>query len=113
MISSEDAAFLDSWEKKREQEKNNPKPLLAGFSAGIALGIGVVILLESGLLERATMVANSRLSSLILVLAIGAIAAFMGIFYRKFRWEMMEQRYQELKAAQKKAETAAKSSLQP
>ena len=77
---------------------------------GIAIGVGVLVVLETGWFERANMVANSRLSSVVLVLAIMILSLFMAFFYRRFRWEMMEQRYQELKAAQKRLEKESQSS---
>ena len=42
------------------------------------------------------MVAYSQSSPWLLVIAIIAIAVFTGIFYKKYRWEMNEQRYKEL-----------------
>ncbi|MES2003363.1 MAG: hypothetical protein V4450_02490 [Bacteroidota bacterium] len=107
MLSRENEAFLVYWSQNRDKQKTSLRPLLAGLSAGLAIGIGVVVVLETGWFERANMVANSRLSSVILVLAILITSVFMGVFYRKFRWEMMEQRYLELLAAKNKAENQA------
>jgi hypothetical protein len=55
--------------------------------------------------------ANSKLSAFVLLLAIMAISLFLAFFYRKFRWEMMEQRYKELMAHKKRAETTAGKQL--
>lgn len=111
MLSRENEEFLAYWEKEGASQRTSLRPLLAGLSAGLAIGIAVALLLESGWYERASMVANSRLSSVVLVLAIAILSVFMGIFYRKFRWEMMEQRYQELKAAKSRAEKS--EAMQP
>ncbi len=111
MLSKENEAFLAYWEKNREQQLTSIRPLLVGLSTGLAIGIGVVLLLESGLFERATMVANSRLSSFVLVLAIVIVSVGMAFFYRKFRWEMMEQRFLELQATKNKAES--QTAMQP
>jgi membrane protein YdbS with pleckstrin-like domain len=77
---------------------------LLGLSGGFAIGIAMILVLESGWYTRANMEANSRLSSVILLIAILIISFFMAFFYRKFRWEMQEQRYLELLAAKNKAE---------
>jgi membrane protein YdbS with pleckstrin-like domain len=110
MLSRENESFLAYWEKNGESQRTSTRPLLVGLSAGIAIGVGVLVVLETGWFERANMVANSRLSSVVLVLAIMILSLFMAFFYRRFRWEMMEQRYQELKAAQKRLEKESQSS---
>jgi predicted permease len=64
----------------------------------------VIICIESGWYVRANMEANSKLNYLVLLLAILGISFFMAFIYRKFRWEMQEQRYLELLAAKKNAQ---------
>src|ERR1700755_2806804 len=99
MLSGENEDFLAWWPKNRDAERTSIRPFLMGLSAGFAIGIAVILVLESGWYERANMVANSTLSYLVLLLAILAVSLFMAFFYRKFRWEMQEQRYLELLAA--------------
>lgn len=111
MLSNENEVFLDWWEKNREKEKTSTRPFLVGLSTGFAIGAGVIIVLESGWYTRANMVANSRLSSGVLLVAILVISFFMAFFYRKFKWEMQEQRYLELRAAKNKTENTSPSSL--
>lgn len=111
MLSKENEEFLASWAKNREKEKTSSRPFFVGLSGGFTIGIAVIIVLESGWYTRANMEANSRLSSFILLLAILVISFFMAFFYRKFRWEMQEQRYLELLAAKNKAENQEASSL--
>jgi membrane protein YdbS with pleckstrin-like domain len=104
MLSHENEAFLAFWAENREKEKTSRRPFLAGLSGGFAIGVAVILVLESGWYTRANMEANSRLSSVILLIAILIISFFLAFFYRKFRWEMQEQRYLELLAAKKKTE---------
>ncbi|NCI46239.1 hypothetical protein [Sediminibacterium soli] len=104
MLSSEEESFIGYWEKNREAEKNSLRPFFVGLSGGFAIGIGTLLLLSAGWYERANMEANSRLSSFLLVFAILAISFFLAFFYRKFRWEMQEQRYRELLARKKKTQ---------
>lgn len=104
-MNSADEAFLTYWSENREQQRTSPRPLLIGLSAGFVIGIAIMLLLSSGWYERANMEANSKLSAFVLLTAIMAIAFFLAFFYRKFRWEMMEQRYKELEAYKNRVET--------
>lgn len=105
MISKENQAFLEYWAKNRVAARTSIRPLLIGVSAGLAIGVAILVVLESGWDTRANMVANSRLSSFVLLLAILLLSFFMGFMYRKFKWEMQEQRYLEIQASIKKAES--------
>lgn len=98
MLTPDEEKFLSWWPENGGLQKTSARPLIAGFSAGLVLGISIVVMLASGWDKRATMVANSQLSSIVLVLAIVIISVVMAFLYRKFRWEMQEQRYLELKA---------------
>jgi hypothetical protein len=111
MLSPENEVFLAWWAKNREKEKTSARPFMIGLSTGFAIGAGVIICLESGWFTRANMVANSRMSSVVLLIAILLISFFMAFFYRKFKWEMQEQRYLELLATKNKSENRAPSSL--
>lgn len=104
MLNSVDEAFLAYWPGNREQQKTSIRPFLIGLSAGFALGISLLLVLSTGWYERANMQANSRLSSIVFLLAILLISFFMAFFYRKFRWEMQEQRYLELLARKNRDE---------
>lgn len=103
-MTTDQERFVRYWAENREKEKRSLRPLLLGLSAGFAIGVGVLILLETGWFERAQMVANSRLSSVVLIMAFMGIALFMAFLYRRFRWEMKEQEYLELSAKRKNTE---------
>lgn len=104
MVPNDNDGFLAYWSENREKEKTSTRPFIIGLSSGFAIGVCVILLMESGWYERANMEANSRLNYLVLVLAIMGISFFMAFIYRKFRWEMQEQRYLELMAAKKNAQ---------
>lgn len=111
MQKNDNESFLAYWAANREKERTSFRPFFIGLSAGISIGVGVILILESGWYERANMVANSRLSSVVFVVAIMIISVFMAFVYRKFRWEMQEQRYMELLSAKKRRESGEPSSL--
>jgi L-cystine uptake protein TcyP (sodium:dicarboxylate symporter family) len=109
MLSVQEEKFLDYWEKNRDKEKRLLRQLFIGLPIGLLLGIGIMASLSSGWYERADMVANSQLNPNVLTIAIVAIAVFIGIFYKKYRWDMNEQHYRELlarKQAEEKAQAA-------
>ena len=111
MSLQDNETFLAFWAENREKEKTSSRPFMIGLSAGFAIGISVIGVMESGWYERANMEANSKLNYLVLLLAILSISVFMAFIYRKFRWEMQEQRYLELLAAKKNAQN--KAEMQP
>ena len=96
MNGIDDASFLTYWAENREKELTSKRPFLVGLSSGFAVGILIILVLQSGWYQRANMVANAGLSSFILLICILIISVFIAFIYRKFRWEMLEQRYLEL-----------------
>lgn len=104
MLSKEDESFLMYWSQNREKQRTSMQPFFIGLSAGIAMGVIILVCLTSGWFERADMVANSQMSSVIFMLAVVLLSLFMAFMYRKFSWEMKEQRYLELLATKKKQE---------
>ncbi len=106
-MTEKEAAFLKYWEENRFKENSVLKQFFPGLPIGLALGAAILLLLNSGWYVRADMVALSESSPVVIFVAIACIVAFTSFFYKKFRWEMNEQAYKELKA------TAEKSALKP
>ncbi|HEX4849373.1 MAG TPA: hypothetical protein VFV08_01140 [Puia sp.] len=83
----------------REKEKKTFRQFLLGIPAGLLLVIPIVINLSSGWYKRAGMMMNSgEINPGILIIAMLIIIGFVAIFTRRHRWELNEQKYQELKA---------------
>lgn len=97
MLSEKEKAFLKYWEENRVKEKSIVRQFFPGLPIGLCLGIAILVLFESGWYERANMVAQAQSNPLVLIIGLIAIVAFSGFFYKKFRWEMNEQTYKELK----------------
>ncbi len=98
MLTEQDKAFLDFWEKNRVAKKRWVRQLSVGMPLGVSLVFATVTNLFAGWYSRAQMVLFREQSSLILVLIIAAVATvlFIVIFSARHRWEMNEQRYLEL-----------------
>ena len=97
MISEKEKAFVQYWEENRIKEKSLFRQIFPSLTLGLCMGVGIMLVFDSGWYERANMVAQSQSSPTVLIIGIIAIVAFSGFFYKKFRWEMNEQTYQELK----------------
>lgn len=96
MLTKHEENFITYWEQNRDREKKLLRQLFIGLPAGLLIGAGVVLSLDLNWYTRANMVANTSLNPYVLLIAIAAIAVFTGIFYKKYQWDMNEQRYREL-----------------
>ena len=102
-MTEKEEVFLKYWEENRVKEKSLLKQFFPGLPIGLALGAAILLLLDSGWYVRADMVAFSQSSPVVIFIAIAAIVAFTSFFYKRFRWEMNEQTYKELKMKSEKA----------
>ena len=96
MLTEEEEKFLTWWQQNREREKKPLRQLSMGFPLGILIGIGILLNFMSGWYTRATMVANSQSTPLVLIFAVVLITLFCSKFYKQHQWEMNDQRFQEL-----------------
>ena len=106
MLSEKEKEFIEYWEKNRLKEKSILKQFFPGIPIGLALGAAILLMLDSGWYERANMIAQAQSNPVVLFIAIAGIVAFTGFFYKKFRWEMNEQAYKELKLKNEDGENA-------
>ena len=107
MLPEEDQKFIEYWEQHRDREKKVLKQWLMGLPAGMLFGIPILMNLFSGWYKRANMDLNSHISNgefnpVVLIIALLIIVSFIAIFSKRHKWEMSEQRYQELKAREGK-----------
>ncbi len=104
MLSDKEKAFIKYWEENRIKESSILRQFFPGLPIGLCLGVAILLVFDSGWYERANMVAQSQSSPVVLIAGIIAIVVFTSFFYKKFRWEMNEQAYKELKFKTKKEE---------
>jgi membrane protein YdbS with pleckstrin-like domain len=100
MLTGEENDFLQYWENHRIRKKKVLRQLYVGLPFAVVLIIAIFANFFSGWYKRADMQIRTEETSLILVLLGGAllIVAFIVIFSARHRWEMNEQRYNELMA---------------
>ena len=103
----DDEQFFDYWAKNSLKEKSSSRALLLGLSSGFAIGACVLVAILTGWYPRATMEANSKMSSAVLFIAILLISVFIAFVYRKFKWEMQEQRFLEISAKKNKKQRSS------
>jgi hypothetical protein len=99
MLTDDEIAFMDYWERNRDKQNKIFKQLLLGIPVGLLFAIPIVFSLVSGWDKRAVMVANTGdFNPGILLVALLLIVGFTAIFSRKYRWDQNEQKYRELQA---------------
>lgn len=112
MLSPDEQRFMDYWDTNREKQKSFVRQLFFGLPFGLLLGVGIVVLFESGWYERANMVAYSQSTPWVLIAAILIITVFTGVFYKRFKWETNEQRYKELQVKKRNSEAGKQATNQ-
>jgi hypothetical protein len=99
MLTKEDNAFIEYWEKNRLRRKKTVRQFLLGIPIGLLFVIPIVINLSSGWYKRADMEANSGdFDPRVLFVALLLIVGFTSIFWQRHQWDQYEQRYRELLA---------------
>jgi len=100
MLSNDEIMFIRHWERRRDLEKKFSWQLISGIPKGAMFALPVIMILFSARFwyRRADMSANAQLNPIILSIAIFSIIVFVAILYKRFQWEMNEQRYHEFKA---------------
>ncbi len=97
MLTEEEQRFITYWQQNRLNRKRVLKQFLIGLPLGLVFVVAIFTNFLSGWYKRAQMVWNTDLSVVPVLLIAGIlIVGFVAIFSAKHKWEMNEQRYQEL-----------------
>jgi hypothetical protein len=108
MLTPKEAAFLTYWSANRLRKKRLGHQLVVGLPLGLLFGGVIGFNFYSGWYKRADMIVNNqRFNPVVLLVALLAIAVFVAIMSKKFQWDQLEQRFQELKHKQEAAELHA------
>jgi hypothetical protein len=107
MLSEEEEKFLIDWEKNRDKKTGLLSQFSIGLPIGLLIGVGILLNYFSGWYTRATMVANGQSTPLVLIFAVILIVIFCSVFYRRHKWEMNQQRFEELSFKKRQQNTSA------
>ena len=97
MLNDDEKRFIKYWEQNRKNRKRYLRRLSIGLPLGVLLVVAIFVNFFSGWDKRADMIMYQQ-SSLIYVLLGAAllIIVFIVVFSARYRWDINEQRYQEL-----------------
>jgi len=103
MLTEEEKRFMAYWEGNRNRKKRGLWQLAAGLPLGVSLVGAIFINIYSGWFKGATGFLRMNSDSFLVILA-GCllIIIFVVVFSAKHKWELNEQRYQELQSREKK-----------
>jgi cobalamin synthase len=96
MLTKQEEDYIIYWAKQRDTYRQSFLQFVKGMSVGLGISVAIIVVIITGWFERANMVANSKMSTIIFVLALLLITVFMAWLYRNFQWENKEQQYLEL-----------------
>jgi hypothetical protein len=95
MLSADEKEFMEWWEQNRSKEKRLLSQLTIGLPLGLAFGFPILLsVMFRGWYKNMPYVSGSQLT--IILIAVLLVVVFYGIFKMRFKWEMNEQRYNEL-----------------
>ncbi|RXK57698.1 hypothetical protein ESA94_19425 [Lacibacter luteus] len=110
MLSQEDKEFLTWWEANNKREKKLITQLSVGLPLGLAFGFPILLsVLFRGWYKNMPYVSGSQLT--VILIAVLLIIVFYAIFRMRFKWELNEQRYNELKEKQAREATITENEL--
>jgi membrane protein YdbS with pleckstrin-like domain len=97
MLTAEEKRFIEYWKENRQRKKKVMWQLAAGLPLGVTLVAAILINIFSGWFKGATATLQVNSSLLLtIIIAILLIVIFIVIFSAKHKWDLNEQRYQEL-----------------
>jgi glycopeptide antibiotics resistance protein len=100
-MSRADEDFIKYWETHRLQEKRWLVQIMVGLPLGLVFGLPILLsFLLRGWYKRMPFISNSQF--MVIIMALIGIVVFYAIYRMKFKWELNEQRYNELIALKKK-----------
>ncbi len=102
MLTQQEEDYILYWQQQRDTYRQSFIQFVKGMSIGLSISCAIIIVVITGWYQRANMVANSKMSAIVFVLALLIITIFMAWLYRNFQWENKEQQYLELLAKKKR-----------
>jgi hypothetical protein len=102
MLTTEEENFILYWEQNRGRKKRLVWQLAAGLPLALVIVGGTFITVFSQWYTRAIRIIQLNSGTLVVLIALLLTVVFVVVFSGKHRWDMNEQRYQELIIRKKK-----------
>lgn len=110
MLSQQEKEFITWWEANSKREKKWLTQLSIGLPLGLAFGFPILLsVMFRGWYKNMPYVSGSQLT--VILIAVLLIIVFYAIFRMRFKWELNEQRYNELKQIEKDEATVSTNEL--
>jgi pilus assembly protein TadC len=108
MLTEEEQKFVKWWQDNRVKEKKLLTQLSVGLPLGIAFGLPILLsVMFRGWYKRMPYVSGTQLT--VILIAVLSIVIFYAIFRMRFKWELHEQHYNELRSKLEKEEEKQQS----
>ena len=103
MITDQEKLFIDYWEKNRDKQKKSLYQLALGLPLGLVFALPILLsIIFHDWYKNMEYISNSEVT--VIMMAVLAIAVFYALFRMKFKWEMNDQLYKELKFKEQQKE---------
>ncbi len=110
MLSKEEKDFIIWWEKNKTKEKKLITQLAVGLPLGLAFGFPILLtVMFRGWYKNMPFVSGSQLT--VILIAVLLIVVFYAIFRMRMKWELNDQRYNELIEIEKSEATINENRL--
>jgi hypothetical protein len=101
MITSEEQKFIDYWERNRSKQKKLFYQLAVGLPIGLVFGLPIMLVfIFNDWYKNMSFISPSQI--VVVMVGVLAISVFYALFRMKYKWDMNEQFYKELKAKQER-----------
>ena len=105
MITEEEKRFITYWDKNRDKEKKVWFQLALGLPIGLVFALPILLsVIFHDWYKNMEFISGSEVT--VVMIAVLGIAVFYALFRMKFKWEMNDQLYKELKFKEEIKDTA-------
>ena len=96
MITEQEKLFVEYWERNRDKEKRTWYQLAFGLPIGLVFSLPILLsVIFHDWYKNMVFISSSEIT--VVMIAVLGIAVFYALFRMKFKWEMNDQLYKELK----------------
>ena len=103
MITDQEKLCIEYWEKNRDREKKTWYQLAFGLPIGLVFALPILLsVIFHDWYKNMVFISSSEIT--VVMVAVLGIAVFYALFRMKFKWEMNDQLYKELKFKEERSD---------